>query len=195
MARAMAAKTKVRGEFVPAWKWRTLDRRCAALVLPATLLHAALPTQTEIPDRTIWLAGQLLIASPELRDRRSTTPSSSWRSIAATARSGSSSTARSTARAHRRSARAFGADATGVTDSVRVFVGGPVNPTVGFVLHSPEYRLADTVDIDGRVALTAAPEVLRDIGLRKGPAKSLVAFGYAGWAPAQLETSWRTACG
>ena len=37
------------------------------------------------------------------------------------------------------------------------------------------------------MALTVAPDVLRDIGLGKGPSKSLVAFGYAGWAPAQLE--------
>ena len=57
----------------------------------------------------------------------------------------------------------------------------------GFVLHSAEYRRADTLDIDGRVALSAAPDVLRDIGLGKGPSKSLVAFGYAGWAPSQLE--------
>ena len=50
-----------------------------------------------------------------------------------------------------------------------------------------DYRVANTIDIDGRVALTPAPEVLRDIGLGKGPTKSLVAFGYAGWAPSQLD--------
>jgi putative transcriptional regulator len=82
---------------------------------------------------------------------------------------------------------AFGADASGVTESVRVFIGGPVNPNAGFVLHSAEYHLADTLDIDGRVALTAAVDILRDIGIGKGPSKSLLAFGYAGWAPAQLE--------
>ena len=56
-----------------------------------------------------------------------------------------------------------------------------------FVLHSAEYRRPDTLDIDGRVALTIGPDVLRDIGLGKGPDKSLVAFGYAGWAPSQLD--------
>jgi putative transcriptional regulator len=75
-----------------------------------------------------------------------------------------------------------------VTESVRVFIGGPVSPDAGFVLHSAEYHLADTLDIDGRVALTAAVDILRDIGLGKGPSKSLLAFGYAGWAPAQLES-------
>ena len=58
---------------------------------------------------------------------------------------------------------------------------------MALVLHSAEYRRPDTIDIDGRVALTTAADVLRDIGLGKGPDKSLVAFGYAGWAPSQLE--------
>jgi putative transcriptional regulator len=82
---------------------------------------------------------------------------------------------------------AMGADATGITDSVRVFAGGPVSPEVGFVIHTAEYRLPDTLDIDGRVALTVGPDVLRDIGLGKGPKKSLVALGYAGWGPEQLD--------
>jgi putative transcriptional regulator len=82
---------------------------------------------------------------------------------------------------------ALGADATGVKNSVRIFLGGPVNPEAAFVVHSADYHLADTVDIDGRVALSAAPDVLRDIGLGKGPNKSLVAFGYAGWGASQLD--------
>ncbi len=83
--------------------------------------------------------------------------------------------------------QAFGADPSGIADSVRVFLGGPVSPEVGFVIHTADYQRPDTMDIDGRVALTAAPDVLRDIGLGRGPRKSLVAFGYAGWGPSQLE--------
>ena len=82
---------------------------------------------------------------------------------------------------------AFGADASGIKDSIRVFLGGPVSRDIAFVLHSADYRRPDTVDIDGRVALSDAADVLRDIGLGKGPSKSLVAFGYAGWAASQLE--------
>jgi putative transcriptional regulator len=74
-----------------------------------------------------------------------------------------------------------------VTGRLRVFVGGPVDPVVGFVIHSAENRQKDTLDIDGRVALTAAVPVLRDIALGKGPRKSLVAFGFAGWQPGQLD--------
>jgi putative transcriptional regulator len=74
-----------------------------------------------------------------------------------------------------------------VEGSVRVFAGGPVQPELGFVVHSAEYRRAETVDVDGRVAMTASREILRDIGHSQGPAKSLFAFGYAGWGPGQLE--------
>jgi putative transcriptional regulator len=83
--------------------------------------------------------------------------------------------------------KALGADASGIKNNVRVFLGGPVSPNIAFVIHSADYRRDDTVDIDGRVALTDAAEVLRDIGAGKGPGKSLVALGYAGWGPSQLE--------
>ena len=55
------------------------------------------------------------------------------------------------------------------------------------MLHSADYHRPETLDIDGQVAMTSVPDVLRDIGLGKGPSKSLIAFGYAGWAPSQLE--------
>jgi putative transcriptional regulator len=70
---------------------------------------------------------------------------------------------------------------------VRIFAGGPVQPELGFVLHSAEYRRADTMEIDGHVAMTSSREILRDIAANRGPKQSLVAFGYAGWAPGQLE--------
>lgn len=74
-----------------------------------------------------------------------------------------------------------------VEGSVRVFAGGPVQPELGFVVHSAEYRRAETLDVDGRVAMTASRQVLRDIGHNQGPEKSLFALGYAGWGPGQLE--------
>jgi putative transcriptional regulator len=158
----------------------------AAIFLPATLLHAALPSETNIPDR-VFLTGQLLIASPQLRQ-----PAFDHAVIllAQHNRDGAFGIVINRPADKRPIAgllTAIGADASGVTDSVRVFLGGPVDPAVGLVIHSADYRRADTLDIDGRVALSAAIDVLRDIGLGKGPSKSLIAFGYAGWAPSQLE--------
>jgi len=77
-----------------------------------------------------------------------------------------------------------GSDAAG---EVQVFAGGPVEPGVGFVVHSPEYTRRGTISLDGRVAVTSSLEVLRDLGQGRGPQKSLVAFGYAGWRGGQLE--------
>jgi putative transcriptional regulator len=82
---------------------------------------------------------------------------------------------------------ATGHDDADVAGIVRVFAGGPVQPELGFVVHSAEYRRAETVDVDGRVAMTASRQILLDIGHSHGPEKSLFALGYAGWGPGQLE--------
>jgi putative transcriptional regulator len=171
---------------VLSWNWTRWILPSAAIVLPATLLHAALPNDTDIPTR-VFLTGQLLIASPQLRQ-----PAFDHAVILLAQHSPDGAFGIVINRPVDEKPiagllAAFGADATGITDSVRIFFGGPVGPNVGFVVHSADYRHADTVDIDGRVALTAAVDVLRDMGLGKGPSKSLVAFGYAGWAPLQLE--------
>jgi putative transcriptional regulator len=82
---------------------------------------------------------------------------------------------------------ALGLDSKGSEGSVRLFAGGPVQPEAGFIVHSADYHRLGTVDIDGRVAMTANPEILRDIGHHRGPRQSLVAFGYAGWGSGQVE--------
>jgi putative transcriptional regulator len=70
---------------------------------------------------------------------------------------------------------------------IRVFLGGPVQAQLGFVIHSGEYRRPETLVVGDQLAMTASREVLRDIGHHKGPAKFLFALGYAGWGAGQLE--------
>jgi len=70
---------------------------------------------------------------------------------------------------------------------VEVYAGGPVELGAGFIVHTTDYHHPDTIAIDGRIAVTSNPDILRDIGHHKGPAKSLFAMGYAGWGPGQLE--------
>jgi putative transcriptional regulator len=82
--------------------------------------------------------------------------------------------------------KATGEPAVGVDGSARVFAGGPVEPQLGFVLHTAEYHRPETLEVDGRVAMTASPKILQDIAHRHGPKQSLIAFGYAGWGPGQL---------
>jgi len=80
-----------------------------------------------------------------------------------------------------------GEDVSGIEGTLRIFAGGPVQPDLGFVVHSAEYRREDTITVDEHVALTANRQILRDIGHHRGPVKTLFALGYAGWGPGQLE--------
>jgi putative transcriptional regulator len=80
-----------------------------------------------------------------------------------------------------------GDDDKSVDGTIPVVAGGPVQPELGFVVHSADYRRAETMAVDGKVAMTASKEALRDIGHHKGPAKFFFAFGYAGWSAGQLE--------
>jgi len=70
-----------------------------------------------------------------------------------------------------------------------VHVGGPVEAGRGFVLHSSDYFAADsTLPIDDGVSLTATVDILKAIANGKGPDRAILALGYAGWRPGQLES-------
>jgi len=68
-----------------------------------------------------------------------------------------------------------------------VHFGGPVEGGRGFVLHTTDYNEEASLAIDDNFALTATLEILRAIGEERGPRRSLFALGYAGWAPGQLD--------
>lgn len=73
-------------------------------------------------------------------------------------------------------------------NALDVHLGGPVETGRGFVLHSADYFKADsTLPINDSVCLTATIDILRDIAKGSGPTQALLALGYAGWAPGQLE--------
>lgn len=78
-------------------------------------------------------------------------------------------------------------DADAEASRIPVFDGGPVARERGFVLHNPESRFESSVAVSPDIQLTLSRDILDAIAAGKGPAKSLVALGYAGWQPGQLE--------
>jgi putative transcriptional regulator len=81
----------------------------------------------------------------------------------------------------------LGIDSGDAAQATRVHFGGPVETGRGFVLHSADYLQESSLKINNDVALTATMDVLRDIAGGSGPRRSLLALGYAGWGPGQLD--------
>jgi putative transcriptional regulator len=153
-----------------------------ASLLLATLLGAAAP-ETPEPGS---LTGQLLIASPTIGDPRF------YHTVILMVREDKSGALGIVInrpvgeRSIESLLKATGAPGVGVEGKLKVFAGGPVEPQLGFVVHTADYRRPETLTVDGRVAMTANPQILQDIGHHHGPKESLFAFGYAGWGPGQL---------
>jgi putative transcriptional regulator len=156
------------------------------LLASATLALAELPKGAPEPDVDA-AAGQFLVAAPEIGDPRF------YHAVILMVRhdkSGAFGIIINHPLGERPMASlmaAIGENTAGVTGNVRLFAGGPVQPWVGFVVHSPDYHRGETIDIDGHVAMTSSVATLRDIGHDKGPQKRLIALGYAGWTAGQLE--------
>lgn len=84
---------------------------------------------------------------------------------------------------------------TPACDEIRIHFGGPVESGRGFVLHSDDYMHESTMIVGDGVGLTATVDVLKAIAEGVGPAQCLLALGYAGWGSGQLdleirENSW-----
>ena len=74
-------------------------------------------------------------------------------------------------------------------ESMKVLKGGPVETGRGFVLHSSDFFIEDaTLSIDDGICLTATVDILKAIARGGGPKHAILALGYAGWGPGQLET-------
>jgi putative transcriptional regulator len=160
----------------------------APLALPVLLAGAVTPTATEPsgPPARQSLTGQLLIASPEMRDPRF---DHAVVLVVKHDRDGALGIVINKPVGERPLAEllaALGEKSEGDA-KVPLFIGGPVQLDVMLVLHSAEYHVSGTLAVDGHVAVTGDPQILRDMAAKTGPHKTLLAFGYAGWAAGQLD--------
>ena len=169
-----------------------------ALALLVSLIAVASPIAAQqAPEKAPSLAGQFLVATPTMTDPRFA------RTVILMVRHdkegvlGLIINRLAAERPLSELLESLGDKSMAVNGTVRLFAGGPVQPELGFVIHSPDYHSSQTLYTDGHVAVTMNRDILRDIGIGKGPQKSMVMFGYAGWAPGQLEgeiarRSWTT---
>ena len=158
----------------------------ATTLMLALCLHAARPIAAQTPLAGS-LAGQLLVAAPTMGDPRFT------RTVILMARHDKDGAfgivVNRPIGEQPLSAilQLLGDNDPAVPGSVRIFAGGPVHPDAGFVVHSSDYHGPATLDLNEHAAITSSREILRDIGNGKGPSRSLIAFGYSGWGPGQLD--------
>jgi len=159
-----------------------------ALALVAWHGPAALAADDELaPERTEWIAGQLLVAAPRMPDPHF---SETVIFIVEHNEDGALGLVINKPMAvgplgdMMKKLGIGGDDAKG---QLRVYYGGPVEMQYAFVLHTTDYNGDHDQLVNERYAMTTRAEILIDMAKGKGPKKSLFALGYAGWGPGQLE--------
>ncbi len=78
-----------------------------------------------------------------------------------------------------------------------VLLGGPVETSRGFVVHSADYKIKNTIEFEGGLAITSEKQVMQDYAKGRGPKNIMLVMGYSGWVGGQLEqefaeNSWLT---
>jgi len=159
----------------------------ALLILLAASTGGGQPARPAEPFPARSTAGQLLVATEDLRDPRfARTVVYMLRHDAAGAL-GLIVNRPVGALPLARVLESLGREPGGASGDIRVYYGGPVEPGRGFVLHTPEWTGGDSRVVHGGVAVTSDPAIFEAIASGTGPRRAMFAAGYAGWAPGQLE--------
>jgi len=163
-----------------AWPHRILNLLVLCLIIIA-------PVGLSAAEKSEYLTGQLLVATPEMGDPRFFQTVIYMVSHDAGGAFGLVINRPLAKGPMVDLLKGFGVENDGAHGEIIIYYGGPVSPDQGFILHSDDYLLKDSTVVKDGIAMTAAAEVLRAMSLGKGPRQALVTLGYAGWAPGQLE--------
>jgi putative transcriptional regulator len=142
-----------------------------------------------IPDSTGdgYLVGQLLIAMPMMEDPRFARSVIYMCAHSADGAMGLVVNKELESLSFSELLEQVGIDGPHSDDQILIHFGGPVETSRGFVLHTADYDQGGTMAVDDDFAFTASIDILREIANGTGPQRSLLALGYAGWGPGQLD--------
>jgi putative transcriptional regulator len=145
-----------------------------------------MPKQTDETDN-LYLTGQLLVAMPQMRDPRFARSVIYMCAHSADGAMGLVVNRRVGSITFDDLLQQLNIGPNKRSDEIRIHFGGPVEQGRGFVLHSSDYLQSGSLRVDDQVALTATLDILKEMAAGGGPRKSLLALGYAGWGPGQLD--------
>jgi putative transcriptional regulator len=195
----MPQPPRTRASLFPAHKVSPGSRCVPGLAALVAFVTVALTAIAVTPGRSAEprsgpgsLAGQLLVATPEMQDARFA------RTVIYMVRHDASGAQGLVVNRPLREIplavllEQTGMESKGVQGTVRLHAGGPVEALRIFVLHTAEYMTEGTLPVKDGIALTLEPDILRAIAQDKGPRRAFFALGCAGWAPGQLDAEMKT---
>jgi len=153
------------------------------LVAIAMVMHGATAIAAER-----FLAGQLLVASSEMKDPRFAEAVIYMIKHDDTGAFGLVINKPVGKASFAELLKGFGLESKGAKGEITVYDGGPVGRHQGFVLHSDEMIFGSSRKVKDGVAMTADAKMIHAMAQGKGPRQALFILGYAGWAAGQLET-------
>ena len=169
---------------------RTSIRLQQFLLLCALVIVAVARAEIDITaaaDQDAFITGQLLVATPEMKDPRFAEAVIYMVKHDADGAFGLVINRPMAKGPFEDLLKGFGAEIEGAQGEVLIHYGGPVSMQQGFVLHSDDIMIESSMKVVDGIAMTADVKMIEALARGKGPRQSLVMLGYAGWAPGQLE--------
>jgi len=169
---------------------RTCIRLRQPVVLYALMIVAVALARIDITtaaDQDRFITGQLLVATPEMKDPRFAETVIYMVKHDADGAFGLVINRPMAKGSFEDLLKGFGTEINDAKGEVVIHYGGPVSMQQGFVLHSDDITIEGSMKVANGIAMTADVKMIEAMARGKGPSQSLVMLGYAGWAPGQLE--------